>query len=79
MDDLYTLQQNDFCNSVDEMLLLLEKMLGTNIFESKELYDYLDHFTKIPSDELLQRILKFKDSTIYLSLKPPVITEFSLN
>ncbi|WP_127342206.1 hypothetical protein [Ancylomarina longa] len=79
MDDLYTLMQNDFLYSADKMISLLEKIASTNVFDSLELYNYLDRYKSEANTEVVQKVKNFKNSTISVKHKPLFIREFSLN
>lgn len=79
MNDIYTLLNFDRKKTEQEMLLLMDRVVNSDVFESVELLEYLDRFKVEPKSNLLQRILGFRQSTLNVNLKIPDIAEIALN
>jgi hypothetical protein len=79
MNDIYSLFKNDPLMSKDEILSALNRISENNVFDSKELLDYLDAYTRKAPRKLVEQIKAFQKSTMNLDLKMPEIKEIALN
>jgi hypothetical protein len=79
MNDVYTLLNFDRKNTRKEMILLMDRIASSDVFESIELSNYLDKFNVKSKSNLLHRVLGFRQSTKNVNLKFPDIAEITLN
>lgn len=79
MNDIYTLLNFERKNTGQEMILLMDRIANSDIFDSEELVDYLDRFKVKSQVNLLQRIVGFRKSTQNVNLEFPDIAEIALN
>ncbi|PCH71173.1 MAG: hypothetical protein COC06_01960 [Bacteroidales bacterium] len=79
MNDIYTLVNFERKNTGKEMILLMDRIANSNVFDSVELVEYLDRSKVKSQSNLLQRILRFRQSTKNVNLKIPDIAEITLN
>jgi len=79
MNDIYTLLNFERKNTGKEMILLMDRIANSDIFDSIELVEYLDRYKVKSQSNLLHRILRFRQSTRNVNLKITDITEITLN
>jgi hypothetical protein len=79
MNDVYTLLNFDRKNTRKEMILLMDRIASSDVFESIDLSNYLDKFNVKSKSNLLHRVLGFRQSTKNVNLKFPDIAEITLN
>ena len=79
MNDIYSLFKNDALMSKDEIFSALNRISESNVFDSKELLDYLDTYTRKAPQKLVKQIKAFQKSSMNLDLKIPEMKEIALN
>jgi hypothetical protein len=79
MEDIFTLFTEKTNRNLDEMILLLEKVYNSSLFDSQDLHIFLDqHQLKAPQ-YLVKRIKDFHDSSLQMPLQNQEIAEVILN
>ena len=79
MNDVYTLLNFEGKKTGKEMILLMDRIANSDVFDSVELVEYLDRYKVKSKSNLLHRILRFRQSTRNVNLKIPDIAEITLN
>lgn len=79
MNDIYTLLNFERKNTRKEMILLMDRIANSDIFDSIDLVEYLDKRVVKSKSNLLHRILGFRQSTSNVNLKNPDLAEITLN
>lgn len=79
MNDIYTLFNFDVRTTRDDVVALMQKISNSEVFDSSELKEHLDQFKVVSKRNLLERVLRFHQSTKNINVKIPDLVEITLN
>jgi hypothetical protein len=79
MNEIYTFLQHDALLTTDEMLAILNRISELNLFDSSGFHKILDEFKVNASDELINRVKSFNQSSFNIDIKIREIRELMLN
>lgn len=79
MNDIYTLFNFDVRTTRDDVVALMQKISNSEVFDSSELKEHLDQFKVVSKRNLLERVLRFHQSTKNINVKIPDLVEITLS
>ena len=79
MEEIFTLFMEKKNRSAEEMILLLDRIYASSIFDSHDFYHYLDGFQLKAPKHVVKKISDFHDSSLQIPLQNHEIAEVILN